>query len=449
MSFPATLLPKVFLLLVLTLLASAVIPCGAQIEDAQGSIDKPGLALVKPQAWSKDEQAVALDFFAYANRSGYYVFRTEKSSNHQVATSKIVKLVVYPDPPKFLTTSEQRASLQKSIEELATLAGKFPTAAKQLEDKALAPLKADAVKYDAGSVKDDGQWIPRRIYFRQKALALADLLRPELSAAPNIKEVDLTMNQYYLGIEDLAKSDPSVQAVLDGVRKFYESLVRKADREGILNLLNSTKVGSDEARELVKKLKALKPDEDSRSSLYLRSWDTAAASAEQLTRQITDVQTQFEAAVPTPDESLKLPPLPPELITNVGALSDAIKTYRAGSPPSAIQVPLALADALTACGSKFPDLSRQLQSREYFDAKAVVDPLANQADVIGPKTSKLLAELRKKLAGEISKYETLRNEGKMLADNDKIEEALKKYQQAFAIIPSKDVAAQIDSLKKQ
>ena len=37
----------------------------------------------------------------------------------------------------------------------------------------------------------------------------------------------------------------------------------------------------------------------------------------------------------------------------------------------------------------------------------------------------------------------------MLAENDKIEEALKKYQQAFAIIPSKDVAAQIDSLKKQ
>ena len=37
----------------------------------------------------------------------------------------------------------------------------------------------------------------------------------------------------------------------------------------------------------------------------------------------------------------------------------------------------------------------------------------------------------------------------MLADNDKIEAAMKKYQEAFAIIPSKEIGAQLEALKKQ
>ena len=69
--------------------------------------------------------------------------------------------------------------------------------------------------------------------------------------------------------------------------------------------------------------------------------------------------------------------------------------------------------------------------------------------IIGPKTSKALSGLQKQLAAGIEKFQALRNEGKMLAENDKIEEALKKYQAAYAIIPAKDVAAQIDALKKQ
>jgi dynactin complex subunit len=57
--------------------------------------------------------------------------------------------------------------------------------------------------------------------------------------------------------------------------------------------------------------------------------------------------------------------------------------------------------------------------------------------------------VQKKVNGDIEKFQSLRNEAKMLAENDKIEAALKKYQQSYAIIPAKDVAAQIDALKKQ
>lgn len=420
----------------------------AQVSDGQRAKDKPGLALVKPQPWSNEDQATVLEFLGYSDHSGYYEFRTAKIPDYQVATAKIVKLVVYPEAVQFLTTAEQRAALQKNLDEFTALSSKFPSAARQLE-KAAAPLKTDAAKYDSGNVKDGGQWLLRSAYYRQKAAALANLLRPELESAPKIKDLDLTTNQYYLGLQDLAKAEPSVGAVLDSVRSIHQSLVRKADRWELLNQLNSPTLGFDEAVGLVKQLKALNPGEDARSNLFVQSWDAAVANAGQLTKLIADAQTQFESSMPAPDDSGKLPAISAELAANLESLRDAVKAFRAGSPPSAIHVPLQLADAMISCGEKLPALAKQIQAREILDAKSALDPLSSQASVIGPKVSKILSAAQKKLAADIEKFQALRNEAKMLAENDKIEEALKKYQLAYAIIPAKDVAAQIDSLKKQ
>lgn len=446
MIFLLSLRRNIFLSLGLFLFALGNPLCVAQVEEARDAIENPGFALVKPQSWSSERQANVLEFLAYANRSGYYVFRTVNSPNHQVATSKIVKVVIYPGDTASLSTGEQRAALQKTLEEYAALAKKFPIVAGLLE-KASASLKADIAKYDAGSVKEGGQWIPRKSYFQQKAVEIAKQLRDELTAAPKIKEVDLAAHPYYLSLQDLVSSEPSTSGVLEGVRSLYQSLVRKADREALLGRLNSPAIGYEEAVELVKQLKALQPDEDARSNLYVQGWDAAVARAGELTGQITEVQAQFEAAMP--GEAATVPTLPPELVSNLDKLSEAVKAFRAGSPPSAIRVPLLLADAMMACEKKFPGLATQIQKRDYLDAKLVLDPLSNQADIIGQKTSKVLSDVRKKLTKDIESYQSLRNEGKMLADNDKIEEALKKYQQAYAIIPSKELGVEIDNLKKQ
>jgi len=448
MSLHRPSLGKYFLFILPGCLALLPLCAPAHIADAPHTKDSPGLALVKPQAWSNDDLATVLEFLGFTDHSGYCEFRTAKTSNYQVSTAKIVKLVVFPESPQSLSTAEQRAALQKTIDEFASLSAKFPSATRQL-DKAAAPLKADAAKYDAGNVKDRGQWILRSVFYRQKATALADLLRPELIAAPRIKEVDLATNQYYLGLQDLAKAEPSVSGVIAGIRSFYQSLVRKADRDALLAQLNSPSLVFAQAADLVKQLKALQPGEDARANLFVQSWDTAVANAGKLTKQITDAQTQFEAAMPATADSIKAPAISPELSADLDALADAVRSFRSGSPPPAIAVPLQLADAMRTCGEKFPGLAKQIQAREFLDAKGVLDPLTSQADIIGPKTAKALSALQKKLAAEIEKFQALRNEGKLLAENDKIEEALKKYQAAFAIIPAKDVAAQIAALKKQ
>lgn len=448
MSLHCPSLRKIFPAALLGCLALLPLRSPAQVPDGQRAKDKPGLALVKPQPWSNEDQSTVLEFLGFSDHSGYCEFRTAKNPNVQVATAKIVKLVVYPESVQSLTNAEQREALQKTLDDFAVLSSKFPSAARQL-GKAAAVLKADAAKYDAGNVKDGGQWVLRSAYYRQKATVLANLLRPELEAAPKIKDVDLDTNQYYLGLQDLANAEPSVGVVLESVRAFYQSLVRKADRTVLLNQLNSPTIGYEPAMDLVKQLKALKPDEDARANIFVQNWDTAVASAGQLTRQINDAQAQFEGSMPAADDSGKLPEISPELVANLDKLGDSVKAFRAGSPPSAIRVPLQLADAMISCGEKFPVLAKKIQAREILDAKSEIDPLSNQAGVIGPKVSKILAAVQKKLAADIEKFQVLRNEAKMLAENDKIEEALKKYQLAYAIIQAKDVAAQIESLKKQ
>jgi hypothetical protein len=389
-----------------------------------------------------------LEFQAVSNHTGYYQFRTAKAPAYQVPTSKVVTLIFFPESPAEITSSAQRAALQKTIDDFAVAGRRFPSAASAV-DQAVAPLKSDAEKFDAGSVKVNGQWISRAVYFQQKAGALADLLRPEILSAPKIKDFDLSADQYFIGLQELASSEPSVRPVIAGIQSLYDSMVRKQDRGELLRQLNAGGLTFEQAAELVKKLKTFQPQEDAAANLFVQSWDLATGKASQLTAQITAVQAEFEASVPAAVDATSAPVLTPELGAAIGKMADAVRQYRSGSPPAAIQVPLQTADAMVALADNLPVLDKRIKARELLDAKSIVDPLLRQADLIGPKTSATLAGIQKKVNGDVEKFLLLRNEAKMLADGDKIEEALKKYEQAYAIVAAKDVATQIEALKKQ
>lgn len=428
----------------LTLLALGPVS-SALAQQGGASADKPGIALVKPQPWSKEDQATALEFQGVSNHTGYYQFRTAKQAALQVQTAKVVTLILYPEVPPTLASASQRAALQKTVDELAAAAGKFPSAARLL-DQAAAPLKADLQKYDAGSVKDSGQWLPRSSYFQQKAAALANVLKQEILSAPKIKELVLEEDQYFLGLKELAESEPSVGTVMAGVQVLYKSRIRQDERAEILSQLNSPKISFEEASELVKKLRGLQPQEDAAANLFVQSWDASVGKASQLTAQIQAVQSQFEAAMADPGSSP--PALSPDLSASLAGMTAAVKAYRAGSPPVMISVPLPLADALTAFGDNLPVLAKQISEKQLLDAKSILDTLVRQAAMIGPKTTEALAGTQAQVNGDISKFLLLRDEAKMLADNAKKPEALKKYEQAFELIPAKDVAEQIEVMKK-
>jgi len=427
----------------LTLLALGPVS-SALAQQGGAPADKPGIALVKPQPWSKEDQATALEFQGVSNHTGYYQFRTAKQSALQVPTAKVVTLILSPDLPPTLSSASQRAALQKTVDELAASAKKFPSAARLL-DQAAAPLKADLQKYDAGSVKESGQWLPRSSYFQQKAATLANGLKQEILTAPKIKELVLEEDQYFLGLKELAESEPSVSTVMAGVQVLYNSRVRQDERAEILRQLNSPKISFEQASDLVKKLKGLQPQEDAAANLFVQSWDASLTKAAQLTAQIQAVQSQFEAAMSDPGTAS--PVLSPDHSASLAAMTAGVKAYRAGSPPVMISVPLPLADALTSFGDNLPVLEKKISEKQLLEAKSVLDTLVRQAATIGVKTTESLAGAQARVNGDVSKFLLLRDEAKMLADNSQKPEALKKYEQAFELIPAKDVAEQIEAMK--
>ncbi len=426
----------------LSLLAFGPVPL-AIAQQGGAPADRPGIALVKPQPWSKEDQATALEFQGVSNHTGYYQFRTAKQSALQVPTAKVVTLILSPDVPPTLSSPGQRAALQKTVDELAASAKRFPSAARLL-DQAAAPLKADLQKYDAGSVKDSGQWLPRSTYFQQKAATLANVLKQEILSAPKIKDLVLEEDQYFLGLKELAESEPSVNAVMAGVQVLYKSRVRQDERAEILRQLNSPKISFEEATDLVKKLRGLQPQEDAAANLFVQSWDTSLGKAAQLTAQIQGVQGQFEASMAGTSSLV----LSPDLSASLAAMTAAVRAYRAGSPPVMISVPLPLADALTAFGDNLPVLEKKISEKQLLEAKSVLDTLVRQSATIGVKTTESLAGAQARVNGDVSKFLLLRDEAKMLADNGQKPEALKKYEQAFELIPAKDVAEQIEAMKK-
>lgn len=424
-----------------------------QTSDGFRATEKGGVALVKPQAWSPDDQISVVEFLSFTDRSvktspgaGYFELRTAKNPNVQIAAARIVKLIVFPDAPKDLTEPAQRADLQKMIDEFEGLSTRVPEARSAIAPS-LALLKAEAAKYDGGSVKEDGVWVPRTVYFKKKAGALVELLKTEMTESGNIRSFDLENNQYFLGLQDLAAAEKSVQPMVAGVQSLFGSMKRQAERSAVMTKLRAPGLDRAGAEELVAQLNRLQPAEDKEAAAFLQSWNSAIAGAGNVTRLIEEAQAAFENGLTIGDD--KVPVVPGDVADKVRLVAASLDQFRAGHPPVQIKVPAGSADAMSACVARLPSVGTQMKARQFLEAKSILDPLVEQAPSIGPKTVAALAGVQSVVTTQIERFQALRNEAKMLADSDKIEQAIKKYEEAFAVIPDKDLTARIEALKKQ
>lgn len=452
---PRRLIPIVrrCLALICSLLA-CLLPLAGQDVDGSSWQEKPGFALVKPQPWSPDNLANVVEFQAFTDRTvkgrqiaGYFVFRNGKTANSQVPAGKIVKLVVFPAAPAQIARAEQRAALQKIIDEYAALGVQFPAAVPVLE-KFLSGLRSDAAKFDAGSVKDGGKWIPGAEYRKKKADELANLLRMEITGAQRVRDLNLMASQYYVGLEDLAKTEPAAKAQLDGVRAQYESLRRKEERSELLAKLVAPNPVFENSELYVRTLKTLKPSEDPAARQFIELWDRSLAKAAKLNSKVEELKQGFEKEMAAKkDPAVPVSPSN-DIVARIHVASQELNDYRAGTPPAAIQISTPQAEALAACSEGLAGLAKQLEAREYFDAKVTIAGLIAPAGVVGPNTLAVVEELQKQANSEIAKFQSLRDEAKAMQDTGKANEALMKYREAWAVMPDKDVAAIIETLKK-
>jgi hypothetical protein len=416
---------------------------------------RPGIALIKPQAWSKPSDATVTEFVAFIDRTadggsgaGYFELRTKQGFKKQVGLAKVVKLIVYPDPDqmKEIVQPEDRKALQISIDEIMGVIATYPATKTYLEPP-LKKMTAETAQFDAGKVKTDGQWIARQDYDKNQALKLLGLLNADISRADPPGSFDLDNDPKFIALKKFSTANPSIKAQTEALAAAYGKTLRFEKRKAILARLTDPSSGMPAAQKAVTQLKALNPEEDPRSTAFVKAWDAGSVTVKDLAAQATKLAASLEEEMGSVQTEGTPPQLSPELDKDVSALNEKTALFVASQPPPQFITECKQAQAVCAMGTDFKKLNQIFQEKQFLVAKDILDNLSRQSANIGPQTSRVITVLQSFAATKIDEFTRLREEAKLLADSGKNAEALAKYQDAYSVIPDTAVDDEITKLK--
>lgn len=438
--------------LLFSLLAFAsVASLRSQSTDGSTLQEKPGLALIKPQPWSKEGEATVYEFQGFFDRStsgaGYYEFH-KGADKRQIPTSRIVKVVIYPDPSliKDIVNPEDRQKIFTEIENLKTIRTRFPATSTYL-DPSLKKMADELALYDSGKVKKDGVWISKTSYDADQATNLINLLKTDVVNADPPSSFDFTNDPKVDALKTLGKTNPSIQKSLDDITITYSKALRKEKRTKILARLAEPSMPLPEAQTAVKQLKDLQPEEDSKSSIFIKSWDSASATEAAASAQAATLAPLIEKELVGVQVTDTPPVLSPDLAKQVAALSETLKQFLATRPSPQLIAASGRAIAVSSIGLGFDKLKVLFANKQFLDAREITDDLARQCRQVGPETTRVVASLQSYASGKIKEFTGLREEAKLLADANKPADALVKYQAAYDVIPDNSVSDSINQLK--
>jgi hypothetical protein len=417
--------------------------------------ERAGIVLVKPQAWSKDNEAVVVEFQAFTDRTasgasgaGYIEFRTKGSPKRQIPTARIVKMVVYPEPHlvKEVLTDQDRDALAAVADEIKTTIAKYP-ASRTYVEPALKKVQEEVATYDSGKVKTGGAWVARDVYVAERARTFASQIKPDILSAKPPSSFDLVNDPRFLALQDFAKSNASVKPLVTELSNMHGKLVRAETRQNLLAKLAGPDLGFPGASAAVTQLKSLQPEEDPRTVLFLKNWDANVAKVNESSEQAKKLAAALESEMTTVKPEEALPEISPQLDQQIAALNLSMASFTASKPPAPLLAEAGQALAVCATASGFGKLKAIIADRQFLEAKDVLDQLSGQVTLIGPETVRVVAGLQTVAASSISEFSRLREEGKVQADANKPAEALAAYEKAFAVIPDPAVGEQIAELK--
>ena len=421
----------------------------AQDRDGNTIVQTSGVALVKPQPWSKPSEAEVVKFSAFTDRTargsagaGYFVLRLPSGKDTQIPSARIVKLILQPKTPTELIEDSQRSELQKSIDEMKTAIAAVPAAGTVILEY-LKPLQAIASRYDAGEVMTSpDKWETRDKYRQSEILKVESRLRRAMADAKIKKDFDLNSNADFSKLTELAASDAALQARLDAMRVECAKLVSREEQDAILVKLQAP-LSPSAAAILLDKLKSLS-DPSPRTTSVLRQADIAV----ELTKEIDALKLGIESL--WNEESLSkgiLPTAPADLTSQIGSLTSKLAVFRAGSPPAGIWLPAPAFDACVTLKDALATLQARLTERDYKAAIEGVSALMPSARQIGSKTTAALESIKSYAEGQIAKFSTLVDEGNTLLNGTDKKLAVAKFQEALAVMPDANLEKRISEIK--
>ena len=438
-----------FLCLAIVLALMAFVPLHAQDRDGNTIVQTAGIALVKPQPWSKPSEAEVVKFSAFTDRTargsagaGYFVLRLLNGKDTQIPSARIVRLILQPKQPSEVIEDSQRRELQKSIDEMKTAIAAVPAAGIVISEY-LKPFQAIASRYDAGEVMTSpNKWDTRDKYRQLEIQKVESRLRRAMAEAKIKKDFDLNANADFAKLTELAVSDAALQARLDAIQMECAKLVSREEQDAILVKLQSP-LSPSAAGILLDKLKSL-PDPSPRTASVLRQAEVAT----ELTQEIDTLKLGIESL--WNEDSLSqgiLPAVSAELTTQIGSLTSKLAVFRAGSPPAGIWLPSPAFDACIILKDALTTLQARLTERDYKAAIDGVTALSPSGRQIGSKTTVALESIKSYAEGQIAKFSALVDEGNtLLAGTDK-KLAVAKFQEALAVMPDTNLKKRLSEIK--
>jgi hypothetical protein len=418
---------------------------------------RAGVVLVKPQPWSRDNEATVLEFQAFINRTadggfgaGYYEFQTKNADRRQIPTARIVKLVIYPDVQEFgdIIGQPDRRVLVSVIEELERVAAKYPSSRSYLAPS-IGKVTDEITQFDSGNVKSEGVWIPKQTYIKRLATKLAGQLKAEIARAQPPSSMKLEEDPRFISLKGLAGTDEQAQRLATEVSTHLEGLVRDEKRKDLLARLARPSTTLSEAKAMVEQLRALRPSEDPKAAAFVKTWTSGLVTAEAASAEAEEICASLERELAEFKSPEGLPTISAELDKQIFALNGRITRFMATHPPSQLVGLTQRAAAVCDTEADFTKLKAIFVGKQYLDAKDVLDNLAGRASLIGPQTVRVVTTLQRSTVERIEEFTRLRAEGKLLAESGKKLEALEKFDAAFAVVPDAEVGQQISQLKEE
>jgi hypothetical protein len=411
--------------------------------DGRQAVEQSGIVLVKPQKWSKPNEAVVMRFTAYTNRGGYFVLRTPSGQERQVWVDQIVGGVPIPNPeiPAEIITPTHRNALQDQVGRLKQLVILVPSAKIDIEQFAK-PLTEAIQRYDAGEVRVNGFWELASKY-RSKEFYLAEnALKKSIDSETDKSKFDLEENALFNQLVELSKNDTTLQAKVEAIRVNLQKQIAAQHQAQILDQLNNPNTSDADAAQFLTELKAIK-NPDSRVNLILEQ----AVTAGLLQQEISKFQKEMEAyfAAMTPGET------PPKLSVTLELqdqiLSEQIKKFRSSKPPAAIRISEENAKAVSEISTGLPNLSSSFEQRNYSEAATLLTRLTPLAARIGPRTEAVFVSLKTAATKQVDLFIKLRSEGEVAQKEGNTKEAIAKYSAALEVSPNAELSAKIEQLK--
>jgi hypothetical protein len=432
---------------------AGLISASGQNADGNTLQETPGIAIVKPQSWSKESESTVLEFTGYVDRratanaaAGYYEFRLAGNQKRQVDASKVIKVIVYPDPNKIpnLVEKADRDRIEASLNEIAEMIPRFPATKSYLTPK-LTSFVGLFERFDKGDVKVNGEWVPRRLHVEKQALGLVAILKEEISQAQPPGSFDLENDPKFISLRKLGEENPRAKAFADQMLALNSSTTRKEKRREILAKLKSPSLTFENAQPLVVELGNLQPAEDPDATAFLNSWKSGLEALSTLTRSAESLAADFDPQLAPSENSL--PEIKAETRVAIADLSEKNGAFLAGAFPPQIKSQNTKAQNVETVTAGFLGLKPLFDAKQFLEAKQLMDGMVPAAPSVGPQSERLLGELQKSAATRVDLFTRTRDEAKALAEASKKPEAIAKYEEAFAIIPDPAVARLIEELK--